>query len=88
MKRLFKIGPVLLASWLLGYGSAFAVDIKTINGPGGWQRDGSIISVQNPATDVVVFPNFTGAGTLDAATLEGQTGAFYQDRTNHTGFQQ
>ena len=71
----------------LGWSLAFAVDTKTTNGPGGWTRDGNVVSIQNPATDVVIFPNFTGAGTLDAATLEGEAGSFYQDRTNHTGFQ-
>ena len=86
MRGLIRTLLTVLIASVVTYGVAFAVDIKTTNGPGGWVRDGNIISVPN-SNDVVVFPNFTGAGTLDAATLEGEAGSFYQDRTNHTGFQ-
>lgn len=82
-----RIAFVLLLSWVLGYGSAFAVDIKTTNGPGGMVRDGNIVQVANPDTDILVLWNTTSGagGGLDAGTLNGEAGSFYQNLGNATG---
>ena len=55
MKKLLYILPL---AWILGYSSAFAIeDIKTTDGPGGWQRDGNKIRVQNPNQDILLLDN-------------------------------
>lgn len=85
-----RITSALLGLCLLGHSLAFAVDIKTVDGPGGWTRDGSVVSVQNPGTDIVVFGDFSSTaggigdmstGTYDPTGIEGD--AFLLD--NHFG---
>ncbi|GAG81024.1 unnamed protein product, partial [marine sediment metagenome] len=65
----------ILFSGVLCYSLASAVDIKTTNGPGGWQRDGNIIGVQNPDQDIVDLQGVTvlgivGGGDMNASTYD------------------
>ena len=91
MRLLVRVALVLLLSWVFGYGLAFAVDIKTTNGPGGWQRDSNVISVQNPDQDIVDLQGvtvlgITGGGDMNAVTYDPTTiagDAF--DFSNHFG---
>ena len=57
-----KLLYAILTIGLLTYSVAFATDTVTTTGPGGWQRDGNTIRVQNPDNDVVVLENLSTVG--------------------------
>lgn len=55
-----KLLFIVCAVGLLGSSAVYAQGIKTVDGPGGWQRDGSTVRVQNPDTDTVILDNLSG----------------------------
>ena len=65
-----KILLALFFAWTLGYSLAFATDVVTTTGSGGWARDGSRIRVQNPDTDTVILDNLSGLTASSISDFE------------------
>ena len=85
MRFLYRIALVLLLSWGVGYGLAFAFDVKTTDGPGGWARDGNGIRVQNPDQDQVIIDTLSISEDSNWQTVVGQVTEVYGVHTHAFG---